>query len=165
VRRGFAAYSRGELDRAEAMFRRALPVLQEADARTAETAECLNAVARIHHDRGEYDSAHDAARRALEAVDGHPGRRAREESASALNNLGRVCLALGDFDDATKQFRLAYDKLTADGRPTLESALIELNIGSVLDARGELERAADHYRQSLATMQALGAERTCGWDA
>jgi tetratricopeptide (TPR) repeat protein len=74
---GFAAYQRGDLDEASERFTRALE-RRAKHPPSAETAELLNALARIHHDRGDYPQAAQASQQALDiARPGGESRRAQ----------------------------------------------------------------------------------------
>ena len=115
----------------------------------------LNALARIHHDRGDYPKAAQASQQAWDIarrVATEPG---QQETADALNNLARVDLAQGRYAAALAKFRQAHDLLTDDGRPTLASAVITQNLGAAYDYLGDLPAALTHYQQALGTMVAL----------
>jgi len=152
---GFAAYHRGDLGEASERFSRALS-RRAKHPPSAETAELLNALARIHHDRGDYPRAAQASQQALDIARRLATPRGQEEKAGALNNLARVDLAQGRYDAALAQFRQAHDLLTDDGRPTLASAVITQNIGAAYDYLGDLPAALTHYQQALDTMVAHG---------
>lgn len=152
---GFAAYRRGDLDEASERFTRALS-RRAKHPPSAETAELLNALARIHHDRGDYPQAAQASQRALDIARRLATPRGRQEEAGGLNNLARVDLAQGRYPAALATFRLARDLLTDDGRPTLESAVITQNMGAAYDYLGDLPAALTHYQQALDTMVARG---------
>jgi CHAT domain-containing protein/tetratricopeptide (TPR) repeat protein len=152
---GFAAYQRGDLDEASERFTRALE-RRAKHPPSAETAELLNALARIHHDRGDYPQAAQASQQALDIARRLATPRGQEEKADALNNLARVDLAQGRYAAALAKFRQAQDLLTDDGRPTLASAVITQNIGAAYDYMGDLPTARTYYQQALDTMVALG---------
>jgi CHAT domain-containing protein/Tfp pilus assembly protein PilF len=155
-RAAFAAYARGDLDESAARFGRAMRRYQAQDPSSVQVAECLNALARIHHDRSDFAQAARAAEEARDIVCRNGTARGREETASALNNLARVDLATGRYEDALATFSQAHDLLTDHGRPTLASAVIQQNIGSVHDHLGDLTAALTHYQQALDTVTALG---------
>ena len=123
---------------------------------SAETAELLNALARIHHDRGDYPQAAQASQQAWDIARRVATTRGQQETADALNNLARVDLAQGRYAAALAKFRQAHDLLTDDGRPTLASAVITQNLGAAYDYLGDLPAALTHYQQALDTMVALG---------
>jgi CHAT domain-containing protein/tetratricopeptide (TPR) repeat protein len=152
---GFAAYQRGDLDEASERFTRALS-RRAKHPPSVETAELLNALARIHHDRGDYPQAAQASQQALDIARRLATPRGQEEEAAALNNLARVDLARGRYTAALAKFRQAHDLLTDDGRPTLESAVVTQNMGAAYDRLGDLPAALTHYQQALDTMIALG---------
>ena len=152
---GFAAYRRGDLDEAAERFTRALS-WRARQPPSAETAELLNALARIHHDRGDYPQAAQASQQARDIARQVATARGQQETAAALNNLARVDLAEGSYAAALAGFRQAHDLLTDHGRPTLESAVITQNLGAAYDYMGDLPAALAQYQQSLDTMVALG---------
>ena len=152
---GFAAYQRGDLDEAAERFTRALN-RRARQPPSAETAELLNALARIHHDRGDYPQAAQASQQARDIARRVATERGQQETADALNNLARVDLAQGRYAAALAKFRQAHDLLTDDGRPTLASAVITQNLGAAYDYLGDLPAALTHYQQALDTMVALG---------
>jgi CHAT domain-containing protein/ATP/maltotriose-dependent transcriptional regulator MalT len=152
---GFAAYQRGDLDEATERFTRALN-RRAKQPPSAETAELLNALARIHHDRGDYPQAAQASQQAWDIGRRVATTRGQQETADALNNLARVDLAQGRYAAALAKFRQAHDLLTDDGRPTLASAVITQNVGAAYDYLGDLPAALTHYQQALDTMVALG---------
>jgi CHAT domain-containing protein/Tfp pilus assembly protein PilF len=164
TRAAFAAYARCDLEESAARFGRALQRYRAKDPSSVEVAECLNALARIHHDRGDFARAAQAAQEAWDIARRTRTARGREETASALNNLARVDLACGRHDDALAKFGQAHDLLTDHGRPTLASAVVQQNIGSVHDAMNDLAAALTHYQQALDTFTALGgsSERRVG---
>lgn len=153
---GFAAYQRGDLDEATERFTRALN-WRAKQPPSAETAELLNALARIHHDRGDYRQAAQASQQAWDIARRVATTRGQQETAGALNNLARVDLAQGRYAAALAKFRQAHDLLTEDGHPTLASALITQNVGAAYDYLGDLPAALTHYQQALDTMVALGS--------
>lgn len=152
---GFAAYQRGDLDEATERFTRALN-RRAKQPPSAETAELLNALARIHHDRGDYPQAAQASQQAWDIARRVATTRGQQETADAFNNLARVDLAQGRYAAALAKFRQAHDLLTDDGRPTLASAVITQNVGAAYDYLGDLPAALTHYQQALDTMVALG---------
>ena len=152
----FDAYDRGELDEASARFASALEFYRAKAPVSAEAAECLNALARIHHDHGEFDLAASAAQEAQDIARQVGTARGREETADALNNLARVDRVWGRYDEALAKLRQAHDLLTDHGRPTLASAVIQQNIGSVHDAMGDMTTALSCFQEVLDTIVALG---------
>src|SRR5712691_10760046 len=60
----FAAYARRDLDEAGVRFARALQRYRAKDPSSVEAAECLNALARIHHDRSDFAQTVEAAQEA-----------------------------------------------------------------------------------------------------
>jgi len=161
---GFAAYARRDLSEASERFARALKRYRAKNLHSAEAAECLNALARIHHDQGDFAQAARAAQEAWDIARRIGTTRGQEETAGALNNLARVDLARGRYGDALTKFRQAHDLLTGHGRPTLASAVVQQNIGSVHDAMGDTAAALTHYQEALDTIAALGGpgERRAG---
>jgi CHAT domain-containing protein/Tfp pilus assembly protein PilF len=151
---GFAAYQRGDLDEAFERFTRALN-WSARQPPSAETAELLNSLARIHHDRGDYLQAAQASQQAWDIARQVPTTRGQQEIADALNNLARVDRAQGRYGAALARFRQAHDLLTDEGRPTLASAVITQNIGAAYDYLDDLPAALAHYQQALDTMVAL----------
>jgi len=153
---GFAAYARRDLGEASERFARALKRYRAKNLPSAEAAECLNALARIHHDQGDFVQAARAGQEAWDIARRIGTTRGREETAGALNNLARVDLARGRYGDALTKFRQAHDLLTDHGRPTLASAVIRQNIGSVYDSMGDTAAAMTHYQEALDTVVVLG---------
>jgi tetratricopeptide (TPR) repeat protein len=83
---GFAAYGRGDLDEASKRFARALERRAKYPP-TAETAEWLNALARIHHDRGDFAQSARTSQEAWDIARQIPTTRGQDETAGALNNV------------------------------------------------------------------------------
>lgn len=76
-------------------------------------------------------------------------------SARARANIANVYLTLRDFAGALGQFEIVRDQFTRLG-DRVGIAMSESSIGAMLMELGELERADEHHRRSLAEAGELG---------
>jgi len=110
----------------------------------------LRAIAFIHVDdqsraQEDFQQAHDI----LEAAYGsyHP------TLAQSRNNLGHVCLELGDLDCARSTLEKSWRSLEASTQPNLPSKAVVLGLlSNVAFRQDRFEEAEQHARASLATV-------------
>jgi class 3 adenylate cyclase/tetratricopeptide (TPR) repeat protein len=149
---------RGDLDYERSLLERALPLAEQAD--TLSRTRVLILLAWSYSQADRLDEAGDHARRALALAEelGDVGETCRALAASAM-----VRIECGDLD-AGQRF-VERELAIAERSGNLdEQARAQSNLGVVLHLRGDAEgvdehyRAAiDHYRQSRALHQRLGA--------
>ncbi|MFS0695207.1 tetratricopeptide repeat protein [Streptomyces nitrosporeus] len=102
---GITLRKQGEGMEAEEHLRQALRLYQELSDR-AGTAEALNALGALHHDRGEYGEALHLCEDALSTIEQTEQRVSR---ADVLFTLSKVCLARLEKDKAIALFRQACE--------------------------------------------------------
>lgn len=102
---GDLQYVAGDMEKAEAYYRRALDI-HVTDQLNVEACRSLNGMALIHNARGEYAEAEALLK---DAIDRHQraSRRDHPYTASALTNLGILYMRLGRTDEAGPQFARA----------------------------------------------------------
>jgi len=158
---GAAAAQRGDLEQAEAAFRRAV-------ALNGGIADAHGNLGNILNNRGKVDEAAACYRRAVELDPENPElyfylgvvsqtRGAQDEAitcylrsleiapgnAEVCNNLGTAYQAQGDIDQAIAAYRQAIDAVP-------EHASAQNNLGTVLQTKGRLEEAAECYERALS---------------
>ncbi|HEX5726431.1 MAG TPA: HD domain-containing phosphohydrolase [Longimicrobiaceae bacterium] len=148
-------WSRGELDRAEALYARTL--------REAQTAGDADLVAMVHHNRGIVANIRGDLRGALKRYRaGLAGYRARgllDHERTLLNNLGKLYSDLRRWRAAERTYGEALASSRASGDMATE-AMVQVNRAQMWIARGryaEARRACDAARELAA---AIGDLRT-----
>ncbi|UCC29066.1 MAG: tetratricopeptide repeat protein [Phycisphaerales bacterium] len=142
---------RGDLDGAEAMYRKALEI-NEKLGRLEGVANQHGNLGYVLLTRGDLDAAVAMFRKALE-IDQKLGR--LEGMASAYGNLGNLLIRRGDLDGADAMLRKALEIDEKLG--WLEGMAIQYgNLGIVLHMRGNLDGAETMYRKALEIDEKLG---------
>jgi tetratricopeptide (TPR) repeat protein len=127
--------------------------------KNANTANSLNELASLLHDKGDYDGAEPLYRRALairEKVLGvqHPS------TATSLNNLAALLYYKGDYDGAEPLYRRALairEKVLGAQHPDTANSLN--NLAELLRNKGDYDSAEPLYRRALAIKEkVLGAQ-------
>lgn len=112
-------------------------------------AEAQNELGIIAHHQGDFEAALAHWERAL-AVFRTDGNHSGE--ASAMSNLSRAQLALGNSDEAVRLVEEAVELYRSLGS-TLRKANARYQLGYVTAQRGELETALEEFREALAVFQ------------
>ncbi|MEN6336420.1 MAG: tetratricopeptide repeat protein [Phycisphaerales bacterium] len=148
---GIVYWTRGDLDRAEQMFRKALEIDEKLSRLRGMAAEYGN-LGNIYSARGDLDRAEQMHRRAME-IDEKLGHLVG--MANNYSNLGTVYSSRGDPTEAEHLHRKALEINEKLGR--LEGTATNYsNLGNTYYVRGDLNRAEQMYRRSLEIHEKLG---------
>jgi len=148
---GLILHTRGDLDDAEAMFRKALKIEIQLGSLEGMAIQYGN-LGRIMQIRGDLNGAEAMFRKALKTFEklGH-----LEGMASQSCNLGLILHATDDYDGAEAMFRqaLELDKKSEN----LEGMASDYgNLGLVMQTRGDLDNAEAMLRKALELNEKLG---------
>lgn len=143
---------RGNMDKAERNFGRALEHFEKARSREG-MAIVLSNLGRLYRLRGDLDEAEEAHMRALR-IERELGR--AEGIAFDLSGLGLVYEAKGRLEEAETYHRQAL-ALESERGNTEGAAICLGNLGNIYRARGQLSEAEQSYRRSLALFDELGS--------
>ncbi|HTQ10025.1 MAG TPA: tetratricopeptide repeat protein [Fimbriimonadaceae bacterium] len=148
---GILFQMRGDLNEAEAMFRKALEI-SEKFGRPDTVASCYDHLGVVLKTRGDLGGAEELHRIALELNErlGQP-----DGMANAYANLGNVLQDRGDLAGAEAAQRSA---LAINKKLNRLSAMATnySNLGITFKARGDLGQAESMYRKALAIEEELG---------
>ena len=148
---GLIHQSRGDLDEAERMHRKALAIEEKLGRLEGMAAEYGN-LGLIHKTRGELDQAERMHRKALE-IEEKLGR--LEGMARQYGNLGLIYQARGDLDEAERMHHKSLDIEEKLGR--LEGMASDYgNLGLIHETRGDLDESERMHRKSLEIHEKLG---------
>ncbi len=148
---GLVRRTRGDLDGAEEMHRKALEI-DEKLGRLEGMASDYGNLGILRFTRGDLDGAEEMYRKALEINEKLGG---LEGMASDYGNLGNVMRARGDLEGAEKMYRKALEIDEKLGR--LEGMANQYgNLGSVLGTRGDLDGAEAMFHKALEIDEKLG---------
>jgi CHAT domain-containing protein/tetratricopeptide (TPR) repeat protein len=148
----------GETAAADRSFGYALRLAEETGDRKAEAA-VLNSLARLHHQRGDFDAALHVLRRA-EAIAVETGDLGRQ--AGVLNNMAVMHRALGDYEEALALYERSLALVGGpDDGP--RRALVLNNIGVVHMNRGDHRSALALFEQSLSGLPADNPDRSLNY--
>jgi putative nucleotidyltransferase with HDIG domain len=142
------------LRRYEAAFAR-LPF--EGDA--ADAASLLRWIGTVHRQRGDLDGATDAYEASLAVAEASE---LPAETASALNCLAVVAQFRAAIDEAEALYVRARVLAEAAGDERL-GAMIDQNIGTLANTRGEIHVALSSYRSALRRFRRLGDDVGSAW--
>ena len=147
--RGVVAYVRGDLEGAEAHFRRALDVRKERfGSYQPEVMTDLDWLARILIARGHSAAAIDQLQEALDVAD-HLALGSGPASTALLKRLGQALDGAGEREAAVHLLREVIDREAAWFAPDHPSlAVSRLWLGRALQARGSLDEAGALYRRA-----------------
>lgn len=151
---GQIAQDRGELPRAIALYRQALPLLAQPDDPTA-VARTLNALAVAYQLHGRTAAALAQYQALIDLLADSPNVRARAE---ALLNLGSLHYGAGQLDAAEAAFRQAAALLQPQAGLLFSKALAANNLGAIARDRGDWPAAEAQLRQALRLFQHIGDE-------
>jgi eukaryotic-like serine/threonine-protein kinase len=148
-------FQRGDLARAEAMWREAAPVFRQVQD-TEGLAAVSNNLGDVFLLRGKLD---DAAKFLKLAIPGYQAIEDKSGVAGVLTDLGNISRQKGNLEAAVTTYQQA--KATAaevDDKITVSSALTGL--GDTLADRGDLVAARKSYEESLALRHQAGEKQT-----
>jgi tetratricopeptide (TPR) repeat protein/energy-coupling factor transporter ATP-binding protein EcfA2 len=150
---GLIYRTRGELDKAEQMFRKALEVAEKLGMQEIMANQYGN-LGVIYQMRGDLDKAEQMHRKSLE-IAGKLG--LQEGMASQYGNLGLIYRDRGDLDKAEQMHRKSLEIEERLGR--LEGMASDYgNLGLIYRTRGELDKAEQMHRKSLEIAEKLGLQ-------
>ena len=135
------------LEHFKASYSRALDLDSSADA-----AQALEGIARVHLNRGEYDQADELARQALALLEGREDY--LHEVCPSQLVLGRALMERGRLDEAEESFRAAdaaAEQLASISHRT--EAWVAL--GDLAARRGDDREAARLYRNAAEALQEI----------
>jgi eukaryotic-like serine/threonine-protein kinase len=150
--------ARANYTAAESLARRALDLERRAGgASRGSTADAANVLARVLHQRGDYDGAQALYEEALGIV--RPHGEELELRSAVMNNLGSLLRERGEHRAALPLLREALALREARSGPDHPATAVSLNaLGTLLRELGELDQAATLYQRSLETRRRqLGA--------
>ncbi len=147
---GILLKERGELDRAETLFRQALKIHRELGTFDAqEGLRVRNNLAICRRGQGDLEEAETLLREVL-----HSQRLSLREPhadiAAAVNNLARVVRARGDLDEAEALYRQALNqRLAVFGKHHPETAQSYNNIGALRYFRKDFDGASEYFETAF----------------
>jgi CHAT domain-containing protein len=145
------AYWRGNLVRAEELFRCALVGFESLAPEGFGVAAAWTNLGNVARDRGDLETAEAAFNKGLDLFKRvAPGTR---YVAGTLADLGTVAAYREDWPAAESYFKRALEIRTACAPDGIETAMSMSDLGSVAEARGDLEAAADYYRRDVEITQ------------
>ena len=142
---------RGDLDAAEAMYRRSMEISERLD-RLDFNSNAYSGLAHVYHARGDLDTAEEYYRKAL-ALDKKLGR--NREMAQQLANLAGLQMDRGNLNAAGKLHReaLAINKKIG----SKQGMTSDYNgLGTLYSEKGDVATAEKMYRKALAISEELG---------
>ncbi len=143
--------TRGDLDRAEEMHRKALEI-EEKLGRLEGMADQYGNLGLVYGTRGDLDRAEETHRKSLE-IEEKLGR--LEGMAAQYGNLGLIYGTRGDLDRAEEMHCKALELNKKLGR--LEGMAIQYgNLGVIYGTRGDLDRAEKMHCKALEIDEKLG---------
>ena len=151
---GIVYQTRGDLDKAEEMHRKAL-ALNEELGRKEGMANAYGNLGNVYETRGDLHKTEEMYRKALAL---HEELGGKEGMANAYGNLGIVYKTRGDLDKAQEMYwkALALDEeLGRKGGMAADYC----NLGNVYKTRGDLEQAEEMHRKALALYEKLGSKK------
>lgn len=132
--------ARGDPERAEAQFLRALAILDDAHAGRGESrATVLNSLGMVRLDRGDPDGAEDWLRQSVEIYD----ELGDSDVAAARGNLGRALDRLGRHGEAEVEHRTALEIYRTVGPTNAAIPSILSNLAINLSSQGRLDEAVE----------------------
>ncbi len=148
---GLIYQTRGDLDKAEKLHRKALEISEKLGQLEGMAADYGN-LGLIHETRGHLDKAEQMYRKALQ-INEKFGR--LEGMARQYGNLGVIYNTRGDLDKAEQMHRNALEIDEKLGR--LEGVARHYgNLGLIYQTRGDLDKAEQMHRKALEIDERLG---------
>ncbi len=154
---GWILQRRGDLERSQKKFLRAIELFEMADS-PVKVATCCNAIASGNIQAADYKSARRYVQRALSLL---RNAGSRTLAAMALNTLGDLeRWDGGNLDLAEEHYRASIKSLTAAGYGHISYS--EMNLGLVLLARGSYEEAESLFQGAREALTEQGANAAVG---
>ncbi len=151
---GIVHQRRGNLDEAEAMYRKALDLYEELGHKEGMARDYGN-LGIVHQRRGNLDEAEALQRKALDL---HKELGNKRGMANHYSSLGNVHHSRGNLDEAEALHRKALARYEELGhKEGMANAYV--NLGIVHDARGNLDEAEAMYRKALDLLEKLGSPK------
>jgi len=148
---GLIYRTRGDLDRAEEMYKKSLEISEPGEMLELRANQYGN-LGVIYRTRGDLDRAEEMHTKALE-INEKLGR--LEGMASDYGNLGNIDFTRGDLDRAEEMHTKSLEIEKKLGR--LEGMASDYgNLGSIYFTRGDLDRAEEMHTKSLEIEKKLG---------
>jgi putative nucleotidyltransferase with HDIG domain len=157
IERARAEERAGEWDRALELYERAFACLSRTDA--GGTAEVLRWIGHVHRHRGDFEVCGDLYEASLAVAEANG---LVHHVASALNCVAILEQAVGRLETAESTYRRAAE-LAHDSGDTRLAAMIEQNLGSLCDIRGDPSAALERYRSALARFREVGDDLAAAW--
>ena len=150
---GFLYQKRGDLDRAEEMFKKSLAIEKKLGHQEG-MADQYGNLGLLYKKRGELDRAEEMYKKAL-AIDEKLGR--QEGMADQYGDLGFLYQKRGELDRAEEMYRKA---LAIDEKLGRQESMADQygDLGFLYQKRGELDRAEEMYKRALAIDEKLGRQ-------
>jgi len=148
---GLIYRTRGELDKAEEMHKKALEI-EERMGRLEGMASDYGNLGLVYRRRGDLDKAEEMHNKSLE-IAGKLG--LQEIMASDYGNLGLIYQTRGDLDKAEEMFKESLKISEPKGMMELTANQYG-NLGNVYFMGGELDKAEEMYNKSLEIEKKLG---------
>ena len=152
---GRARYFQGHTSESIALFRQAVPIQESEAPESLALARTLNALGLSLTVNGEPGEAESFFARA-EALSARLGPGTRPHLA-ALTGLGGAIADRGDWITTQRLWERALDLSPPNGP---DQALLQVNLGVLAFARGDLEAAESWGRQALALSERLGTRKS-----
>lgn len=145
---GVNAYFRDDLTSSEDLLRGSLERFRE-EGRTAGVAKCLNGLASVMQDRGDYEAATPMLRECRSLLDSLGFQADQEVLAACLANQARGAHALGDLDGAEELYERSLTKKKELGARR-GIAFGTHGLATVIRDRGDTGRAVDLLEVSIS---------------
>jgi CHAT domain-containing protein/Tfp pilus assembly protein PilF len=148
---------KGDLDRAETCYRRALAIAEKASSGTEPslTATLLNGLARVHTLRGDFPSAEALYKRALDLQERTLGRE-DFQVATTLTNLGVMYQEKGDYQQAEQLLERALAiREKATGSEELYVIQSLKSLASLYEIMGKYDKAGILLERVVTRLEKL----------
>ena len=148
---GLIYRTRGELDKAEQMHRRALEIDEKLGLLKGMASDYGN-LGLIYRTRGELDKAEQMLRKTLEIFEklGLP-----EGMASAYGNLGLIYKTRGELDKAEQMYRKSLEIAEKLGLQEI-AANQYCNLGGIYEERGDIKKAGEYWVKGRDLYKRIG---------
>lgn len=154
-----AAARSGAFEKADALLHAAIASL--GNARDNEAAGLWNQLGLVHETEFKLEQAKQDFVRAIDILNAEREHPSQLQEAVALNNLGSVLQAEGDFKIAEQWFRRSYSVLVDNHLLNSSSAGSVLsNLALDLQQQGRFTESADLFQRALTTFHTTNAENT-----
>ncbi len=162
----------GKYEKAIALNKRALPLLEQVSPGTAtgvynnlgDVYARLAADARQEGAGASADKWSAEAERALQtAVARYRGAKAKRETATALANLGNVYFHLRDYGKSLDAYKEARRLSVESGAQPPDLVQMDFNIGAVMEQEGRLEAARAAFQAAARSLETADARLDAAW--